>query len=665
MPTNWPVAGLGFGGDYNPEQWSPEVWDEDVRLMTEAGVNLVTLGVFSWGALEVADGVFEWTRQDRIIDLLHRNGISVDLATPTASPPLWLQAAHPEILPVNADMTQRHPGARDGWCANSATFRRYALRMTKALAERYAAHPAVVLWHVSNEIGGGNGRCYCDQSLAAFREWLRERYGSLDDLNRAWGTAFWGLYITGWDHVPAPRGNETHNPALMLDYDRFCSDSLLEHFRAERDVIREFTPTTPITTNFMVGPHQDVVDYPRWAEYVDIVANDHYTIPFDPLPAQDIAFSADRVRGMTPGRGPWLLMEHSVSAHAWHPVNRAKAPRELIRDSLGHIARGADGALFFQWRASLRGAEQFLQGIVPHAGPDSKIGREVRELGAVLGRLAEVRGSTVAQARVALLFDDEAGWAFSRGLKPHRGLDYGDEPRAWHRALWDRNVLVDVLPPEADLGTYDLVIVPTLFLVHDDSASRLAAVTRRGGVVVVTWMSGIVDHENAVRAGGHPAAFRELVGVRSEEFFPLPPGERGRLDSGAAFHSWSELMDVTDAEVIARYAEAPLTGRPAVTRRAAGSGAAYYVSCALAPESLDALVGKVLDDVDIEPSGGGAGLDVVRREKDGTTWVFALNHGAGERRLTVKGVELVTGETVDHELVIPGCEVRVVRERGA
>ncbi|MEU4449466.1 beta-galactosidase [Actinosynnema sp. NPDC050801] len=664
MTTHWPTSGLGFGGDYNPEQWPPEVWEEDVRLMTEMGVNIVTLGVFSWGALEVADGVFEWTWLDRVIDLLHRNGIAVDLATPTAAPPMWLYAAHPEILPMNADMARRWPGARLGWCANSATFRRYALRMTKALAERYAAHPAVVLWHVANELGGGNARCHCDESLAAFRGWLRERYGSLDNLNRAWGTAFWGLYLTDWDQVPAPRGIETHNPALVLDYDRFCSDSLLDHFRAERDVIREFAPTTPITTNFMVGPHQDVVDYPRWAEHVDVVANDHYTNPTDPLSAQDIAFCGDRVRGMTPGRGPWLLMEHSVSAHAWHRVNRAKAPRELVRDSLGHIARGADGALFFQWRASLRGAEQFLQGMVPHAGTDTKIGREVRELGAVLGRLAEVRGSTVQPARVALLFDDQAAWAFAGGLKPHKGIDYGDEPRSWHRALWTRNVLVDVVAPWADLSTYDLVIVPTLFLVDDESAARVAAVAQRGGVVVVTWMSGIVDHENAVRPGGYPGAFRELLGVRSEEFFPLQPGERGELDSGAAFHSWSELMGVTDAEVVARYAGGPTAGGPAVTRRAVGSGAAYYVSCALEPESLDEFVGQVLDDAGVEPSGGGAGLDVVRREKDGTTWVFALNHGEQERRLAVRGVELVTGETVDHELVVPGREVRVVRESG-
>ncbi|MCE6996161.1 beta-galactosidase [Saccharothrix sp. S26] len=663
MTTHWPTSGFGFGGDYNPEQWAPEVWDEDLRLMKEAGVNVVTLGVFSWGALEVADGVFEWTWLDRVIDLLHRNGISVDLATPTAAPPLWLHAAHPEILPVNADMTRHWPGARLGWCPSSATFRRYALRMTRALAERYAAHPAVVLWHVSNELGGGNGRCHCDESLAAFRGWLRERYGSLDNLNRAWGTAFWGHHLTDWDQIPAPRGAEAHNPALMLDYDRFSSDALLDHFQAERDVIREFAPTTPITTNFMVGTQQDIVDYPRWAQHMDVVANDHYTTPDDPLSAQDIAFSADRMRGMTTDRGPWLLMEHSAGGAAWNRVNRAKAPRELIRDSLGHIARGADGALFFQWRASLRGAERFHQGMVPHAGFDSKVGREVRELGAVLGRLAEVRGSTVEPARVALLFDDEAAWAFSRGLKPHNGLRYGDEPRTWHRALWTRNVLVDVVPSWADLSGYDLVIVPTLFLVDDRSAERVAEVARRGGVVVVTWMSGIVDHENAVRPGGYPGAFRELLGVRSEEFFPLQPGERGGLDSGAAFHSWSELMDVTDAEVIARYARGPLAGGPSLTRRAVGSGAAYYVSCALEPESLDEFVGQVLDDAGIEPSGPGAGLDVVRREKEGVTWVFALNHGDEERRVAVRGVELVTGETVDDELVVPGREVRVVRER--
>lgn len=660
----WPTAGLSFGGDYNPEQWPRETWDEDVRLMNEAGVNIVTLGVFSWGTVEAEEGVFDWSGTDEVIGLLWEHGIAVDLATPTAATPSWLQAASPEIVPADRDLVPRFPGTRLGWCPSSPVFRAHSLRFVTELVGRYAHHPAVAMWHVSNELGGGNGRCYCDVSAGAFRRWLEAKYDTIDALNAAWGSAFWGHRYAAFDHIDTPRGGEEQNPAAMLDFDRFSSDELLAQFRAEREVIVSVDPDAIVTTNFMVGPSPDVVDYPRWAAEMDVVANDHYTVPTDTHSAQDIAFSGDRMRGMTKDREPWLLMEHSTSGGTWHPVNRSKAPRELIRNSLGHIARGSDGALFFQWRSSRSGAEQYFSGMVPHAGTDSKVWRETKELGRILGRLSGVLGSRVEDAKVAILFDDEAGWALTRGLKPRHGLDYGHEPRAWHRAFWERNVLVDVVGPWADLSGYELVIVPTLLLVSDASARDIASVVERGGTVVVTYLSGVVDEDNRVRTGGFPGAFRELLGTSSEEHFPLLDGERVELDDGSVASDWTELMRESErVEVLARYATGALAGSPAVTRTTAGPGSAWYVSAKLEDAGVRSLVGDLVERIGLSGPAVPSGIEAVRRTHPDRSYLFLTNHSAEPITVTASGTELVTGMAVDDSIDIPAGEVRVVEER--
>ncbi|HZL80545.1 MAG TPA: beta-galactosidase, partial [Demequina sp.] len=392
VDNKWPTDGLSFGADYNPEQWDRSVWREDMTLMLEAGVNLVSLGIFSWGLLEVADGEYDWAWFDEIVDLLEDNGIAIDLATPTAAPPGWLLHEHPEILPVEHNGLKHSPGARLGWCPSSPIFREYSLRIVRALADRYGARDHVVMWHVSNELGGGNGHCYCDVSAAAFRRWLRDKYTSLDGLNAAWNSAFWGHTYSDFEHVLPPRADASKNPSLVLDFDRFSSDELLQHYLAERTVLKEVTPGLPVMTNFMVGAEQDAVDYPRWSPHMDILANDHYTRSSDPISAQDVAFSGDRMRALTTDRRPWILMEHSTSAVNWQPRNRAKRAGEAVRNSLSHVAHGADGILFFQWRASRGGAEQFHSAMVPHAGPNTAVFRAVKELGGHLRALAPVQG---------------------------------------------------------------------------------------------------------------------------------------------------------------------------------------------------------------------------------------------------------------------------------
>jgi beta-galactosidase len=658
---SWPTAGISFGGDYNPEQWDRPVWREDVALMRRAGVTMVSLGIFSWGLLETAEGVYDWEWFDEVVDLLAENGIAIDLATPTAAPPSWLLAAHPELLPVDHDMTRHWPGARLGWCPSNPDFRSHALRIVRAVAERYGSRDHVVMWHVSNELGGGNGHCYCDVSARAFRRWLMDRYGTLDALNAAWGTAFWGHRFTDVEQILPPRGNDAKNPSLMLDFDRFSSDELLDHYLAERSLLAEITPDLPITTNFMVGAEPDAVDYARWAPHMDIVANDHYTRSSDPLPQQDVAFSGDRMRALTTDRRPWLLMEHSTSAVSWQPRNRAKKPGELIRNSLSHVAHGADGVMFFQWRASRAGAEQFHSAMVPHAGPETKVFREVVELGGHLQRLAPVLGSRVRRASVGILFDNEAGWALRQGVKPNNFLPYGAMVRAWHAAFWRRGDAIDVLPPWNDYSGYETLVVPALFLVSDDTAARAAAYVASGGTLLVTAFSGIVDENDQVRLGGYPGAFRDVLGAWTEEFYPLQDSETFELDNGWSGSEWTEHVHAESAEPLARYRGGHLDGEPAVTLRTFdGGGRAVYVSAGLGGDAIDALV----DDLVPAPGGPavhGTDLEIGVRESDDDRFTFLINHGGRPVTVDVAGHELLTASPVDSSIVVPAGEVRVVR----
>lgn len=663
MSTRWMRApsGLAYGGDYNPEQWPREVWDEDVALMAEAGVNLVTVGVFSWALLEPSEGSYEFGWLDEVLDRLHAGGISVDLATATASPPPWLSRAYPETLPLTHDGRRMWPGGRQAWCPSSPVFREKALALTEQMATRYGDHPAVVLWHVSNELGCHNAHCYCDVSAEAFRRWLADRYGDVASLNDAWGTAFWSQRYADWEEVLPPRLAPTFpNPTQQLDFRRFSSDELLSYYVAERDVLRRHSPEVPVTTNFMVMAHFDKLDYRAWAPQMDVVSNDHYVLVESPDPHVELAFSADATRGLASG-APWLLMEHSTSAVNWQPRNVAKLPGELVRNSLQHVARGADGVCFFQWRASRAGAEKFHSGLVPHAGTDTKVWREVVQLGAALDSLAGVAGTRVV-ADVAVVTDWQAWWACELDSHPSADVTYLDRAHAVHRALWDRGVTADVVGPDADLSGYRLVVVPTLYLVTDAAATRLQEYVAAGGTALVTYFSGIVDENDHVRLGGYPGAYRELLGLRVEEFFPLRQGEQVVLDDGSQADVWTDLLHLDGATAVASYTDGPLPGVPAVTRNRFGDGTAWYLGTRLDGAATARLVDRLLADTGIEPPVAAVpGLEVVTRADEASTFVFLLNHTTSDHDVDLEGRELITGETVAGSLRVPAGAVRVVR----
>ncbi len=675
LMRSWPTDDgvVALGGDYNPEQWPQEVWRHDVDLMTRAGVTFVTLGVFSWSWLEPEPGRYEFGWLDEVMDLLADASIAVDLATGTASPPPWFSHRYPESLPVTREGVRLAPGSRQAWCPSSPVFLQHATALTEQMARRYHDHPALALWHVSNEYGCHHLPCWCDVCAAGFRDWLQERYQSLEGLNDAWGTAFWSQRYTEWEQVCVPRATPAFgNPGQALDFWRYGSAALLRQFTAERDVLHRLSPGVPVTTNFMTMDHFRLLEYAEWAKEVDVVSTDHYVVHASAStsvdPRAELAFAADLTRGLSGGR-PWMLMEHSTSATNWQPVNEAKVDGQLLRDSLTHVARGADTLGFFQWRASQAGAEKFHSAMVPHAGPDSQVFREVTRLGEVCARLGELVGSRVL-ADVALIWDYTSAWACGLDAHPSVLVDAGTVAHELHASLREQGVTVDVVPPHADLASYAVVVVPTLYLCDTATAAAVAAAAESGAQVLVTYFSGIVDEQDHIRLGGYPGAFRELLGVRVQEFHPLPLGSCVALDDGSTGTLWTEAMDVVDVaatEVVARYADGSLTGGPALTRRRVGHGAAWYSTTRLDRSGTSALTRRLCEASGVvAPVTNDGAVEVVRRrlvDDDGAhTWRFLINHGRENAAVDLPGHDLVTDRRVDGAWTLEPGDVAVVRE---
>ncbi|POX59617.1 beta-galactosidase [Streptomyces sp. Ru62] len=673
MPDTSPrgLTRLAFGGDYNPEQWPESVWQEDVRLMREAGVTMVSVGIFSWALLEPAPGEYDFGWLDRVITLLHENGIRVDLGTPTVVPPAWFYRAHPEALPVTAEGTRYEFGSRGAICHSNADYRAAAANITTRLAERYGDHPALALWHVHNEYGVPVSACYCESCADRFRRWLADTYGSVEAVNEAWGTAFWGQRYTDLAQINPPRATPTvGNPGQALDYKRFADAVIRENFRAERDILHRLSPGVPVTTNFMTALSQcDSMDYWAWGREVDLVTNDHYLITDGRRTHVNLAMAADLTRSVA-GGAPWLLLEHSTSGVNWQPRNPAKAPGQMARNSLAHVARGSEGAMFFQWRQSRRGAEKFHSAMLPHGGTDTRVWREVVGLGASVGALSEIRG-TRTEADAAMLWDWQSWWAQNLAWRPSEDHDPRERADSFYEALYDRHLTVDFAHPEADLSRYPMVVVPALYLMTEAAGNNVREYVENGGTLVVSYFSGIVDEHDAVHEGAYPGALRDVLGLTVEEFSPLLKDERVRLTgpdgSELTGDVWTEFVVPRGAETVWTYADGLTAGRPAVTRHRLGRGTAWYVSTRLDAQGLDAVIGWAADDARLAPRADlPRDVEVVRRRGDSGSYLFVINHTAGDTKvpLDTPGTELLTGEHAMGRLAVPAGAVRVVRLDG-
>ena len=677
QPFAWPKLltengrGIAFGGDYNPDQWSEETWDDDVRLMKKAGVNTVALAIFSWDRIQPTEDRWNFGWLDRIIEKLGKAGIATDLASATATAPLWLYEKHPEVLPRDKYGHQVNAGSRQSWSPTSPVFKEYALTLCRKLAERYGSNPYVTAWHMGNEYGWNNRNDYSDNALNAFRLWCERKYGTIGALNQAWGATFWGQEMNSFDEVLIPRfmgADSMVNPGQKLDFERFGNDMLLDFYKAERDAIAEICPDKPFTTNFMVSTDQCCMDYADWANEVNFVSNDHYFHEGGEMHLDELACSDALMDSFALGK-PWYVMEHSTSAVQWKPLNMRKRKGETVRDSLAHVAMGADAINFFQWRASAFGAESFHSAMVPHAGEDTKLFRQVCELGETLQTLADagVQGSELERSDTAILFSAESEWATRSQTLPSMKLNHWHDVRDWYRAFLNAGSRADIMPLKYDWSDYKTVVLPTVLMLSAVDTRRLADFAAAGGRVVVGYATGLIDENFHTWLGGYPGAgnglLRDMLGIRGEEFNILGSGVEGEPEAirlgaggevapedaaalnGATTRLWQNDVTVTGdrTQVLAMYAgeeadEWELDGMAAVTRNPYGAGEAYFVGCDLDVADLTKLIRTYLA-APAQSQQSQANTDVLHTVRKSADAAFDFYLPRGKKEVELQGVE--------------------------
>lgn len=671
LPKIW------YGGDYNPEQWDdPHIWDEDIRMFKLAGIDIATLNVFAWALNQPDETTYRFDHLDETINRLYENGIYICLGTSTAAHPAWMARKYPDVLRVDYQGRKRKFGGRHNSCPNSPTYRKYAALMAEKLAMRYKDHPAVLIWHVSNEYGG---YCYCDNCEAAFREWLKRRYGTLDNLNKAWNTRFWGHTFYDWDEIVAPNelseewgGNRTNFQGISLDYRRFQSDSLLECYKLEYEAIKKHTPHIPVTTN-MMGTYPEL-DYFAWAKHIDIISWDNY--PALNTPYSYTAMVHDLMRGLKSGQ-PFMLMEQTPSQQNWQPYNSLKRPGVMRLWSYQAVAHGADTIMFFQLRRSIGACEKYHGAVIAHVGHEhTRVFREVAQLGEELQRLGDRVIDARIDARVAIVYDWENRWAISLSSGPTIALDYVKEVHNYYDALFKQNIQVDMIGVDEPLDQYDIVIAPVLYMVKPGYAAKLEAFVERGGTFVTTFFSGIVDERDVVQIGGYPGELRKLLGIWAEEIDALFPDQKNRIVMTKPLGSLKgeyecgllcDLIHLEGAESFAEYGDDFYRGMPVVTMNRFGKGQAWYVASSPEGAFLEGFLGALCADKNVQPlvKEAAGGIEVSRRVKDGRGVLFLLNHDADPGEVELhdgRYVDLLSGETVEGRTAVPGRGVRLLEE---
>lgn len=649
------ISKMVYGGDYNPEQWSEDIWEEDMRLFKLAGIDIVTLNVFSWALLQKDDDVYDFSLLDKIMDMVKKNGLFVCLATSTGAHPAWMTKKYPDILRTEFGGMKRKFGGRHNSCPNSPTYKKFSVRLARKLAERYKDYENIVAWHISNEFGG---ECYCDNCEKAFRIWLKEKYGTLEALNKAWNTTFWGHTFYDWDEIVLPDLRSEHFAyertmfqGISLDYRRFMSDSMLERYKDEYHAIKEITPDVLITTNLM-GFYKPL-DYQKWAKYMDFISWDNY--PSNDDSYAKIAMAHDLMRGVKQGK-PFALMEQTPSVTNWLSYNALKRPGVMRLWSYQAVAHGADTVMFFQMRRSIGACEKYHGAVIDHVGNENtRVFREIATLGKELEEIGDLTLGGRTKAKIGLLFDWDNWWALEYSAGPSCELRYLTEFGRYYEALRKRNYDVDIIGAEDELEPYSVVIAPVLYMVKGDYDEKIRSFTQNGGTFVTTFFSGIVQENDLVTLGGYPGKLRDIMGIWVEEIDALPNGEENAFTYEGENYPAQLLCDIIHtegAEALSAYEKDFYAGSPVFTVNSYGKGKAYYIGTASNEAFYQKLLTEICENADVKPVLKTPELvEVTSRENEKGKYLFVLNHAEEEKTMQLSGnyKDILTGKSYHNE----------------
>lgn len=658
-----------YGGDYNPNQWPREVWEEDMRIFRDARINSATVNVFSWAKLQPAPEEYYFDELDDVVDMLGREGYDIVMATSTAALPAWLFKNYPEVGRTDYQGRQHRFGQRHNACPNSPVYQKYASALVDQLARRYAGNEHVTCWHINNEYGGV---CYCENCAKAFRVWLKKKYKTIEELNKAWNLEFWGHTVYEWDEIVPPNllgdgmedGENTAFAGLSVDYCRFNSDSLLNNYKMERDIIRRYNPDTVITTNLM-GTYKGL-DYFKWAKEMDVVSWDSYP-SYDTL-WSETAMRNDLMRGLK--NQPFMLMEQTPSQQNWQPYNSLKRPGQMRAQSYQTIAHGGDTIQFFQLRRSAGGCEKFHGAVIAHAGTENtRVFREVKQLGEELERLSRFTPGSVNEAEVGMIFDWDNYWALEYTSGPSEDLSYVDQIHRYYRYFYDHNIGVDMIPWDGDFGKYKMIVAPVLYMVKEGMKEALERYVANGGVLVITYMSGIVGQSDNVYLGGYPGPLKDLAGVWVEEIDALAPEQFNEavFEDGTRSRCQivCDLMHLENARGVASYGMDFYAGMPAVTKNLYGKGAVWYIGACMDASGIEKTLQMAGSEAGVAPViCDGEGLEVTCRKAADTTYYFVLNFRDQVREIPeslVGCTDVLTGEKVKAGEQMKKFDVRIVR----
>ncbi|WP_219835760.1 beta-galactosidase [Paenibacillus sp. R14(2021)] len=667
-----------FGVDYYPEHWPEERWPIDAEMMKQANINIVRLAEFAWAKMEPEEGVYDFAWLDRAIEVLAGAGIKIVLGTPTATAPKWLMDKYPDMYPVDVYGLSKGFGTRRHYCVNHPVYRDYSKQIARVMAEHYRDHPHVVAWQIDNEFGGA---CYCQSDLHAFRIWLRKKYGTIDRLNAEWGTVFWSQTYRSWEEIILPvysasdgfsqNGGASsllstpynHNPGLLLDYQRFFSDATAEYQRLQIEEIRACSEL-PITHNLM--GHFSELDYFDLGKDLDFVCWDNYpnTMWGKSSPAS-VSMAHDLMRGIK-NQNFWM-MEQQSGPCGWHSMGDTPEPGQIRLWTYQAIAHGAEGMVYFRWRACTVGIEQYWHGILDHDGIGRRRYREITAIGSEIAKLSPLYLHAKNDNAVALVKSYDNVW--SHRAQPHNlKFSYDTLLKGYYTAVAGHHVGVDVTSAETDFSPYKLVLMPAFNLMTEVIAAKCEAYVASGGALLVTFRSGTRTWNNQMTTLTFPGLFRELAGVELEEFdsvnFGRTVGVNGSFGEGTA-SIWCDVLKSNGAETLAEYSSHYYNGTPAVTVNTYGKGRVYYVGCDLDADALARLAGIILEREGIAASLPKAyeGVEAIERiAEDGRAYLMLLNHNSEPVEVELNGVytDALSGEAVEGELSLEPYAVHVL-----